>query len=427
MTNRSETSGFEERFHSTENPRPADVRSQFERDKARVIHSAAFRRLQGKTQVMGVGEGDFHRTRLTHSLECAQVGAGLHDILIRRRDIPAALEPWLEGSRSLVEAACLAHDIGHPPFGHGGEQALFVEMRERGGFEGNAQTLRVLMRLEKYLQSGYGINPTRRLVLAVLKYPVAYSTCSREGAKPPKCYYDEESDIVEWALTPFARVEQEGFAKVDKDGKAIHRTFDSSLMELADDIAYGVHDLEDIVARGLATYQEWERRLKDAFAAIGGALETPEGTIDQELFQMSVFGDSWQRKRFIGRLVSLFMGAVTVTEVSEFSHPLLRYRAGLKGPEKRFLGQLKDLSFRLVIDRPRVQQLEVRGKMVVTRLMEALEQAPSKLIPSWKDSEGVGDEARRVCDYVAGMTDPYAEKIYHRLFVPGSGSSSDEL
>lgn len=132
------------------------------RDRGRVIHSAAFRRLQGKTQVMGVGEGDFHRSRLTHSIECAQIGAGLVDQLERTLGaVPPGFETWMP-SRALIEAACFAHDLGHPPFGHGGEKALQVELRVSGGFESNAHTLRLLTRLEKYKHQGCDATRTAR-------------------------------------------------------------------------------------------------------------------------------------------------------------------------------------------------------------------------------------------------------------------------
>ena len=161
--------------------RDDDVRNEWERDYARLIHSSAFRRLQSKTQVLGLGESDFYRTRLTHSMEVAQIGAGIVRWLKESRhkddkEIVDAL-PKL----SLMNAICLAHDIGHPPFGHGGEVALNICMREHGGFEGNGQTLRILSRLDKYTD-GYGMNPTRRLALGVLKYPVNYSNVCGDKA-----------------------------------------------------------------------------------------------------------------------------------------------------------------------------------------------------------------------------------------------------
>ena len=260
---------LEERFHGAEAKRPDDVRTAYERDRSRVIHSAGFRRLQSKTQVMGVGEGDFHRTRLTHSIECAQVGTGLLDQLNRSGALPRELADWMP-PRALVEAACFAHDLGHPPFGHGGEQALFRQMRSHGGFEGNAHTLRLLTRLEKAKEPEWGMNPTRRLVLAVLKYPAAYSTFDYSDEKkiqwkPPKCYFDEEADIVAWATEGFTSEDRNQLPALGENGRPVNHTLDCSLMELADDIAYGVHDIEDIVARRLADQDRVHELLSQAF------------------------------------------------------------------------------------------------------------------------------------------------------------------
>lgn len=241
---------FRDRFWGNEPSRPSDDRDEYQRDRARVIHSAAFRRLQAKTQVMGVGEGDFHRTRLTHSIEAAQIGEGLLDALRRQYPADTDVHKWLP-SKELLSGACLAHDLGHPPFGHGGEEALHRHMIDDGGFEGNGHTLRILTRLEKY-RYGQGMNPTRRFLLAVLKYPAPYSAFNpAERSKPLKCYFDSEAPIVDWALrAPFATEEVRKFTGTrSSNGRPKHRTLDSSIMEFADDIAYGVHDLEDIIAR----------------------------------------------------------------------------------------------------------------------------------------------------------------------------------
>lgn len=200
---------FEERCHDLPIDRPDDERSEYERDKALVIHSAAFRRLQGKTQVMGVGEGDFHRTRLTHSIEAGQIGEGLLALLGRRHRDEAEILRWLP-CPALIVAGCYAHDLGHPPYGHAGERALQNKMVRQGGFEGNAQTLRILTKLEKY-HKFKGCNPTRRTVLAVLKYPVSYVDYngSQYSEIPPKCFYQLEQHIVDWALTPFTDSDRE--------------------------------------------------------------------------------------------------------------------------------------------------------------------------------------------------------------------------
>ena len=138
---------FKERLYEEQPNKPEDDRGAYQRDRARIMHSAGFRRLQGKTQVMGTGEGDFHRTRLTHSIEVAQIGYGLLGVLEKHKDQHnPALQGWLP-DRDLIEAACLAHDLGHPPFGHKGEQALHRAMLDHGGFEGNGQTLRILTKL----------------------------------------------------------------------------------------------------------------------------------------------------------------------------------------------------------------------------------------------------------------------------------------
>jgi dGTPase len=155
-----------------------DHRTPWERDYARVVHSAACRRLQAKTQVLGVGDGDFYRTRLTHSLEVSQIGVSITKRLFRlaqtvkrqRRDTEldrAALEHLPHPM--LVRTICMAHDLGHPPFGHGGEVALNRCMLPYGGFEGNGQTLRIIAKLEKYPEA-HGMNLTRRAVLGVIKY-----------------------------------------------------------------------------------------------------------------------------------------------------------------------------------------------------------------------------------------------------------------
>jgi dGTPase len=233
---------FRRRFWEQEFPRPSDDRDEYQRDKARIVHSAGFRRLQAKTQVMGVGEGDFHRTRLTHSLEVGQIGEAILTAVIHVLPETSELRRWLP-TRDLIVGACYAHDLGHPPFGHGGERALHQKMVDHGGFEGNAQTLRILTRLEKYRRL-QGINPTRRLLLAVLKYPIPYSSFDAEQRqrKPPKCYYDNESDIVRWVLeAPFEAGEINKFTtERDESGKPKHCSLDCSIMECADDIAYGV-------------------------------------------------------------------------------------------------------------------------------------------------------------------------------------------
>ena len=424
-------SAFQKRFWGNEQLRPDDERDEYKRDKARVIHSSSFRRLQAKTQVMGVGEGDFHRTRLTHSIEVAEVGEGLLDTLKRDYKDDRQVDDWLP-SRDLLIAACLAHDLGHPPFGHGGEKALHSRMINTGGFEGNGQTLRIVSRLEKY-KLGQGMNPTRRFVLAILKYPSPYSTFDRDKYrdKPPKCYYDSEKEIVQWALgEPFSPADAHRFATDrSSDGKPKHRTFDCAIMECADDIAYGVHDLEDIAARHMVSSKDVTERLQEVFSKYGPKIGCGEKAVSLTEFGKDLFADSFRRKQLIGKLVNLFITSVAVRCESEFQHPLLRMRVGFEEPIGALLEELKNLTYDLVVRRAEVQQLERRGQRVIDQLYDELMRSPKELIPTttWDNfAQGDTDE-RKVCDYIAGMTDTYAEKVYGRLFVPGEGSSRDEL
>lgn len=185
---------------------------------------------------MGVGEGDFHRTRLTHSIEAGQIGKGLLTALRYHHYHDTKILSWLP-TNALMIAACYAHDLGHPPYGHAGERALQSRMFGCGGFESNAQTLRILTKLETF-RHHQGINPTRRMMLAVLKYPTPYS-CFAPGnfkERPPKCYYDLEKMVVAWALVPFQCDERQKLTECDIQLKPKWRTLDASIMEYADEL-----------------------------------------------------------------------------------------------------------------------------------------------------------------------------------------------
>ena len=199
-----------------------------------------------------MGESDFYRTRLTHSMEVAQIGVGIVRWLKERHSDDEEIIEALPRS-ALMSSICLAHDIGHPPFGHGGEVALNLCMRDYGGFEGNGQTLRILSKLDKYT-ANHGLNPTRRLLLGVLKYPSPYGEVARATAygqvpaknwlckakeqHPPKCYLDDERDVVDWVLAPLAEEEKAEFTTYQehKSGhmKPIYKGLDTSIMELAE-------------------------------------------------------------------------------------------------------------------------------------------------------------------------------------------------
>ncbi|HEE4643842.1 TPA: dGTPase, partial [Klebsiella pneumoniae] len=334
----------------TNSPRVEEIRSEAQRDLSRLIHSSPFRRLQSKTQVLGLGESDFYRTRLTHSMEVAQIGSGL---LAKLKNIyKGKEEAQFLPDNDLMQAVCLAHDIGHPPFGHGGEVALNYCMLDYGGFEGNGQTLRILSKLDKYTLE-HGLDPTRRLLLGILKYPVKYSELvvkkdsipatigspnwlfKSSDFKPPKCYLDSECDIVEFALSPFTEHDRRLFTSV-KDGetksdhkKASYKALDTTIMDLADEISYSLHDLEDAISLGMVTRAMWMEHFsghETLFTDCHG--KTFSGTC--ESVADSLFGKSYKRKECIGMLVHLMITSVELnTKNAAFKCGMLKYNAVL--------------------------------------------------------------------------------------------------
>ncbi|MCA0977690.1 dGTPase [Qipengyuania flava] len=434
-------------------PQKEDAREDGDIDYARVIHSASFRRLQGKTQILNLGDSDFYRTRLTHSLEVAQIAGGLAKQLAKSfPDHPASAHL---PERSMIQAIGCTHDLGHPPFGHGGEIALNYCMRSHGGFEGNGQTLRILSRLETF-SADAGANLSRRTLLGVLKYPLAYSQArnqalspvlfggpttveiiNADASKPPKCYLDCERDVVDWIIQPLAEEEREEFQacdpKIGKHHVARHKSLDCSIMDAADDIAYGVHDLEDAIALGLIDKETLAQALQNKCPSFLDALKTkyPQESAN-DVFSLMVeglFDDSGTRKRFISRLVHHFITAAEFVEHEIFFDPLVRYRVRLQQPQNEFLKVLKDLVANEVILSPSVQHLEFKGQTMVVSVFEALQADPKRLLPrdAYAKFTAANDNPRIICDHVAGMTDTYLLRTYERLFSPRMGSVFDKL
>jgi dGTPase len=427
-----------------------DARTPFETDYARIVHSSAFRRLQGKTQILALGDDDFYRTRLTHSLEVAQVAEGVIQQLRMRRYGESGLLP----PSTLVSAIGLAHDLGHPPFGHGGELALNYCMRNDGGFEGNGQTLRILARLEAYVPD-HGADLTRRSLLGLLKYPVPRSrvlnpvlqpsldpaastvrVIDRNSSKPAKAYYDAEIPIVDWILDPLCDDDRTRFAEIvsrsDAHAKSVHKSLDCSVMDIADDIAYGVHDLEDAIALGLIDEARFREFLPSAKCEglVRAIAERPLGGDGDEPYDSltsALFGEPAMRKRAIGRLVHHFLRVVELTVDTRFQEPLLRQRVALPEEPRRLLDALQALVVADVIESPRVQQLEFKGQRMVVAVFEALASDPRRLLPSEVLVSYDASGPRAICDYVAAMTDGALLKSYERLFSPRMGSLFDRL
>ncbi|GAA4888973.1 anti-phage deoxyguanosine triphosphatase [Ferrimonas pelagia] len=431
---------WQQRRFDEDRPRRHDQRSPYHRDKGRVLHSAAFRRLQSKTQVLGVGMNDFYRTRLTHSIEAAQIGTGLNAQL---RSKHPEIAPLLDDQ--LIEALCLAHDIGHPPFGHGGEIALNYMMREHGGFEGNGQTFRILTQLEPYTQH-YGMNLSRRSLLGVLKYPVCHGSVAKPQQHPPavnfrqlkasdwqpaKALFDEDSAILDWVLAPLCSDDRQQFQCVtDTPGanghlRARHRSLDCSIMELADDIAYSVHDLEDAIVLGIVHPDSWDNEVQQALK------QGPSPYQDSEMARISAdlfCKEQYRRKDAIGTLVNGLVCAVTLKAQPDLQNPLLAQRAVLEPDYQALLKLLKRFVLHNVVKKPEVQLLEFKGQQMVMELFEAFASDPERLLPRitgqiWQQHTAAGHSGSRViADYISGLTDDFAARLHENLFSATSGN-----
>lgn len=418
-----------------------DHRDPYERDRTRVIHCPAFRRLQRKTQILGTDEGDFHRTRLTHSLEVASIGCSIvRNLAINQQD---GLLQGLLPDDNLISVICLLHDIGHPPFGHGGEVALNYMMHEHGGFEGNGQTLRLLTKVENSYGE-YGLDLTRRALLGILKYPVKRSVVVAPATSqvkttysppdkvirindwlPPKAYFDCEQGEIDWLLSTFSEHDRLLFQSLkllpegNRHGKAAFHSFDCSIMDIADDIAYGVHDLEDAIHLRLINRDQLDNEVFRQLLA-----ETDMHDHQDKLLDSLFSTEICQRKQAIGEMVNFFITEtqVMVTDQS-FENPLLKHNIILQPQAQALLEYLKSCISQHVIDSQEARTFEYGGQTVVLRLFEALSSNPLSLLDNknrakFREAENGSrsDAYRVICDYVANMTDEYAYRMHERLF-----------
>ena len=413
-----------------------DHRDPYDRDRTRVIHCPAFRRLQRKTQILGTDEGDFHRTRLTHSLEVASIGCSVVRSLAMNPDY-AALLGFLPNDH-LMNVICLLHDIGHPPFGHGGEVALNYMMRAHGGFEGNGQTLRLLTKVENSY-GPYGLDLTRRALLGILKYPVKHALVVARTMPevnpllhksirvndwlPPKGYFNCEQPEVDWILSPFSETDRATFQSLAKEpeahthGRAAFHSLDCSIMDIADDIAYGVHDLEDAIHLRLIHRGQLDTSTFQALLAATDLSNMSGGLIDT-LFDKALH----VRKQAIGEMVNYFITSsrIAVTDES-FDNHILKYNAILLPEAKALLDYLMHCIYEHVIDSQEARTFEYGGQTVVLRLFEAISSNPMSLLDIknrilFQTAPSQEEAWRVVSDYIANMTDEYAYRMHERLF-----------
>ncbi|MEZ5097508.1 MAG: deoxyguanosinetriphosphate triphosphohydrolase [Nocardioides sp.] len=401
----------------------APERTPFERDRARVVHAASSRRLAAKTQVVGPETDDFVRNRLTHSLEVAQVA----------RDLARALGCHPD----IVETAALAHDLGHPPFGHNGERVLAEVAAPAGGFEGNAQTLRLLTRLEsKTLRAdgtSAGLNLTRATLDACTKYP-----WPRALAEPPHGVhsdgsprvvvkfgvYDDDRPVFDWMRRPAPGDAAHGMA----------RCLEAQVMDLADDVAYSVHDVEDGVVAGRVDLTRLDRAALWQTVRDWYLPEADDGALEATLEALEAVG-SWPRaaydasrrslaalKNLTSDLIGRFCGAVQEATFAASDGPLVRYRAALVVPEPTRLeiGVLKGIAAHYVMRADDRVSLMGRQRELVAELVGALaERGPDALDRAFADDwHAAADDAARlrvVVDQVASLTDASAVAWHGRL------------
>jgi dGTPase len=380
-------------------------RGEFSRDRARVLHSAAFRRLSAKTQVLSPTSGDFARTRLTHSLEVAQVGRDVAIVL--------GVDP------DLVDMACLAHDLGHPPFGHNGESALNLWAADIGGFEGNAQTFRILTRLEPkiYDESGRsrGLNLTRASLDAATKYPWRLSQANEFGNSVKFGVYDDDLEVFGWMR-----------AGSPEGAKCV----EAQIMDFADDVAYSVHDFEDAIVEGfidpglISDPAARSELLEEIGKWSGGSLAKVQ--LDEALTHLQenpnwMFGfdgspqDLAQLKNLTSDLIGSFVSRTTNAILENASKAsLTRYRAGVIVPSKvrSEIAVLKGLVASQVMTHNSRQPLYERQRVILSELATALLSRPDRLdavsAQAWAAASSDAAKRRVVVDQVASLTDPAA-------------------
>ena len=390
-------------------------RSDFARDRARLLHSSALRRLAAKTQVLSPAAGlDFARNRLTHSLEVAQVGRELATSL--------DLDP------DVVDTACLAHDLGHPPFGHNGEKALSVWASDIGGFEGNAQTLRVLTRIEPKVFGSdgrsYGLNLTRASLDASCKYPWPDSSAVDDPSGRAKFgFYADDVDAFTWL----------------RQGAPERRLcIEAQVMDLSDDIAYSVHDFEDAVVNGyidvaaLGARVNHDALVDSMFSWIGGEFDHAEliAAFDR-LDSLDVWLETWdgsrrdqgRLKNLTSQLIGRFAGAaVQATRAADGQGSLIRFRASMVVPREisAEIAVLKGIVAAFVMSHNTRQPIYAQQREILIELADALLARGDSALDAgfaadWREAKTDAGRKRAVVDQVASLTDQSAMAWHERL------------
>jgi dGTPase len=403
--------------------RAADYRTPFQVDRDRIIHAHAFRKLQSKTQVFLSGEYDFYRTRLTHSMEVAQIGRSICAFLLSR-GAPLRADFHIDGD--LVEAVCLAHDLGHPPFGHSGERTLQELMAPWGGFEGNAQTLHLLTETLYHDEAGVrGMAPTRALLDGVLKYKKLFSEFP---ASPTNHFlYDAQERYRDFVF---------GGAAIPagwREGETLNRfkSIECQIMDWADDAAYSLNDIVDGVRAGFLNIERLEawaaaqgldaerlRWLDHLFAAIRG--DRLESVFAQKIGTFITACRLRPRKNFMAARTNRY-----------------RFELAIAPAAEREAAFYKSIANDIIFESPQLQQIEHKARRVVFDLWEscwrnyveksrrAIRILPPQIGRLIDEARTPAEKARQICDWLAGLTDGMIVRTHRRLFDPEFGSLRD--
>lgn len=406
----------------------ADYRTTFQIDRDRVLHTPTFRRLQNKTQVFWSGEYDFYRTRLTHSLEVAQIGKSICAWLLKQPGTPLSENFHID--TDLIEAICLSHDLGHPPFGHAGERTLNHFMKPHGGFEGNAQTLRILTQ-RIFSAKRTGMDPSRAFLDGILKYKTLWAELNASGTPPKNHFiYDSQISYLDWATDGI------DFPSEFTPGKArdSFKSIECQVMDWADDTAYSLNDLSDSVRAGFLHIEKIE-----SWADANGVSysdSTPLGDLIRAIRRGGV-------DPFVGKRIGKYIQAATIEQDSNFLSGVsnrYKYRLTIDPAIREESELFKKLAYEVVFLSPQLKQLEHKGSRMLRQLWELLETRyvkgesidgqdfqllPNDTVQEIENSDDKNTRARLICDYLAGMTDGYAARTYKRLFSPDFGSIND--
>ena len=404
-------------------PDPEDHRTLFQIDRDRVMFSHPFRRLQSKTQVFQSGKYDFYRTRLTHSIEVARISRSICEFLHTRFNRLLGEQHCID--IDLLEAIGLSHDLGHPPFGHMGERKLNQLMAAYGGFEGNAQTFRILTELiyPRKLRPR-GMRPTRAFLDGILKYKTLFSEACLNGTPPENHFiYDDQSQRRAFVI---------GAIPVGELGTLNHlKSIECQIMDWADDVAYCLHDILDGIKAGFIScskLEHWaaERTLEDHQRDY---LETLLNMIDKD-----------QVEAIFSTKVGTFIRASSLSPCENFMSEQTRRYAYTLNIQPEILEEskfYKKIALDIIFNSHTLQQIEFKSSQILDKLWEAFvnnymhsDTHRLALLPrpshDWVENEPTPDgKARRLCDFIANLTDLEAIRLYRKLFEPDFGSISD--